>query len=249
MKQDYLIITGANGQMGSYLAQYPGLKEYPKLLLYHQRSDRLQDIQDNEQQLKSSCDLMDSKAIAEALSAAKQHFGGDATRLIHAAAIRSSDSQSVADCDVEFFSYTIDVNLIGSLNIIKAVLPQMKARSFGRIALFTSMVTQTGLANGAAYAAAKTAMVNLAKSIALENAADNILINCLSPGPIECDLESDYQGDYLKFRQDYFAAYKQKTPTHKLISKAELALLCKVLMSEEIDNLTGQEIIINGGSF
>lgn len=248
MKQDYLIITGANGQMGSYLVQYPGLKEYPKLLLYYNRSDRLQDIPDNEQQLKLSCDLMDAKAIADALHAAKQHFGGEATRLIHAAAIRSSDSMSVADCDVDFFSHTIDVNLIGSLNIIKAVLPQMKARAFGRIALFTSVVTQTGLAYGAAYAAAKTAMVNLARSIAVENAADNILINCLSPGPIECDLESDYQGEYLKFRQNYFAAYKQKTPTHKLISKAELALLCKVLMSDEIDNLTGQEITINGGS-
>ncbi len=248
MKQDFLIITGANGQMGSYLAQYPGLKEYPKLLLYYNRSDRLQDIHDNDHLLKISCDLMDAKAISRTLQTAKQHFGGNATRLIHAAAIRSSDSKSVAECDVEFFSHTIDVNLIGSLNIIKAVLPEMKAKSFGRIALFTSVVTQTGLAYGAAYAAAKTAMVNLAKSIAVENAADNILINCLSPGPIECDLESDYQGEYLKFRQNYFEAYKQNTPTHKLISKAELALLCEVLMSDEIDNLTGQEIIINGGS-
>ena len=248
MKQDFLIITGANGQMGSYLAQYQGLKEYPKLLLYYNRSDRLQDIHDNDHLLKISCDLMDAKAISRTLQTAKQHFGGNATRLIHAAAIRSSDSKSVAECDVEFFSHTIDVNLIGSLNIIKAVLPEMKAKSFGRIALFTSVVTQTGLACGAAYAAAKTAMVNLAKSIAVENAADNILINCLSPGPIECDLESDYQGEYLKFRQNYFEAYKQNTPTHKLISKAELALLCEVLMSDEIDNLTGQEIIINGGS-
>ncbi|HPV15327.1 MAG TPA: SDR family oxidoreductase [Candidatus Cloacimonadota bacterium] len=248
MKQDFLIITGANGQMGSYLAQYPGLKEYPKLLLYYKRSDRLQDIKDNEQHMKLSCDLMDADAISAALNAAKQHFGGNATRLIHAAAIRSSDSKSVAECDVEFFSHTIDVNLIGSLNIIKALLPEMKARAFGRIVLFTSVVTQTGLAYGAAYAAAKMAMVNLAKSIALENAADNILINCLSPGPIECDLETDYQGGYLKFRQDYFEAYKQKTPTRKLISKAELALLCNVLLSDELGNLTGQEIIINGGS-
>lgn len=248
MKQDFLIITGANGQMGSYLAQYPGLEEYPKLLLYYNRNDRLQGIHDSERLLKTSCDLMDTKAISAALRAAKRHFGGNTTRLIHTAAIRSSDSKSVAECDVEFFSHTIDINLIGTLNIIKAVLPEMKAKSFGRIALFTSVVTQTGLAYGAAYAAAKTAMVNLAKSIAVENAADNILINCLSPGPIECDLESDYQGEYLKFRQNYFEAYKQQAPTHKLISKRELALICKALMSDEIDNLTGQEIIINGGS-
>lgn len=248
MKQDYLVLTGANGQMGAYLAQHAGLKQYPQLLLYHQRRDRLQDVQDNVQQLKISCDLMDIKAIKDALDAAKQQFGGNATRLIHTAAIRSSDSKSVSECDAEVFSHTLDVNLIGSLNIIKAVLPQMQAKSFGRIVLFTSVVTQTGLAHGAAYAAAKTAMVNLAKSIAVENAAANILINCLSPGPIECDLASDYQGDYLRFRENYFEAYKQKTPTQKLISKAELALLCETLTSELLENLTGQEIIINGGS-
>lgn len=247
MKQDYLVITGANGQMGAFLAKWPGLKCYPKLLLFHQRQERLDEIENDANNLKLACDLMDATALQAAFWEATNHFGGSATRLIHTAALRSSDAKSLVECDDDFYFRILNHNVMGCMNVLKAVLPLMIEAAFGRIVLFGSVVTQTGLANGAAYAAAKAAIVNIAKSIALENAKDGILINCLSPGPIETALDEDYQGEYLKFRQEYFEAYKQKTPTKKLVSKAELALLCESLVSDKLQNLTGQEIIINGG--
>lgn len=248
MKDSYLIITGANGQMGSYLARYPALQSYPLLLLYHQRKDRLQGLEDSSRRLMRACELTDLASLQDVIKEANSCFGAAPTRLIHTAAVRSSDAKSIAGCDPEFFAETVRINLMGSLNILKAVLPFAIEAGGGRLVLFTSSVTATGLANGAAYSAAKAAIVNLAKSAALENAAQNVLINCISPAPIETDLSQDYQGEYLEFRQRFFEEYQKRVPTHKLIGMQELAELAVLLTNDALQNLTGQEIYINGGS-
>ena len=99
----YLIIDGANGQLGSYLAGYPQLQVYPQLLLYHRRKDRLAGWHDTPERLIRSCDLLDPGALEAVISEANDHFGAYPSRFIHTAAIRSSDAQSVADCDPEIF--------------------------------------------------------------------------------------------------------------------------------------------------
>jgi len=248
MKRDYLVITGANGQLGSFLARYPGLQIYPQLLLYHDRSDRLEDLDDNHDRLIRSCDLLDAGALEKVMGEANAYFQAKPSRLIHTAAIRSSDALSVADLSAEIFSNTMSVNLFGALNILRVMLKPCLANVFGRLVFLTSSVTATGLAHGAAYAAAKAAIANLVKSAALENADQGILINCISPSPIDTDLNANYSGEYLKFREQYFTAYLAKSPTHKLVSMRELAALSVLLLDEALENLTGQEIFVNGGS-
>ncbi|MCB5229011.1 MAG: SDR family oxidoreductase [Candidatus Cloacimonetes bacterium] len=248
MKQGYLVISGANGQVGSHLARFPQLAQYPQLLLYHQRQDRLQGLDKTPNRLLKQCNLMDIKALTACIQEANDHFGCLPTRLIHTAAVRSSDAAGVAECDPDVFSHTLNTNLMAAVNILHSLLPHSRKAGFGRYILYGSVVTATGLVNGAAYAAAKAAIVNLAKSVALENAAHDILINCISPGPIATDLSADYEGEYLEFRKRYFEAYIAKSPTHKLISVQELAEMSVLLISDALENLTGQEIIINGGS-
>ncbi|HOH79119.1 MAG TPA: SDR family oxidoreductase [Candidatus Cloacimonadota bacterium] len=244
----YLIIDGANGQLGSYLASYPQLQVYPQLLLYHRRKDRLAGWHDTPERLIRSCDLLDPGALEAVISEANDHFGAYPSRLIHTAAIRSSDAQSVADCDPEIFYNTMRVNLMSAMHMMKAVLKYMPARGFGRMVFLGSSVTATGLSRGAAYAASKAAIVNLVRSAALENAEHGILINCLSPAPVETELSDDYSGDYLEFRKRYFADHIARTPTHKLVSLQELAVLSVLLLDNALQNLTGQEIYVNGGS-
>lgn len=248
MSSGYLVVTGANGQLGSFLARYPGLQGYPRLLLYHRRQDRLTGLNDGPDQLVRACDLLSPPELEAVLKEANAHFNALPSRLVHTAAVRSSDAMSVADSDPQTFAATMDQNLKAAYNILRAMLGFCRERHFGRLVLMGSAVTATGLANGAAYAAAKAAIVNLVKSAALENAADNILINCISPGPVETELSEDYSGDYLAFRKQYFEAHLAKTPTGKLVSKQELASLCVLLIDNALQNLTGQEIFVNGGT-
>ena len=248
MSSGYLVVTGANGQLGSFLARYPELQGYPRLLLYHRRQDRLNGLNDGPDQLVRACDLLTSRELDVVLKEANAHFNSLPSRLVHTAAVRSSDAMSVADSDPQVFAATVDQNLTAAYNILRAMLGFCREQQFGRLVFMGSSVTATGLANGAAYAAAKAAIVNLVKSAALENAAYNILINCISPAPVETELSEDYSGDYLAFRKQYFEARLAKTPTGKLVSKQELASLCVLLLDNALQNLTGQEIIVNGGT-
>ncbi|MBW6514911.1 MAG: SDR family oxidoreductase, partial [Candidatus Syntrophosphaera sp.] len=110
-----------------------------------------------------------------------------------------------------------------------------------------SNVALTGLKNGAAYSAAKAALVNLVKSVALETASANVLINAISPAPVETDLESDYEGEYLEFRKKYFEEFRRLSPTGKLVSKEEISHFVQLLLSYSLENFTGANIVIDGG--
>ncbi len=240
----FAIITGANGQMGSYISE---LLDGPALLLYRNRTDRLADLATYPEKLLISCDLMDLEGLHAAIAKASLKFNCAPSVLIHTASVRSSDAQSLADSDPEIFQSVFTLNFTGTYNILRACLPQMRSNAFGRIVAFASDVVNTGLPNGAAYAAAKAAIVNLVKSTALENGDANILINCVSPGPIDTNLEEDYHGEYLDFRKAYFKAFKEKNPIGKLIGKGEIMAVVRMLCSSELINLTGQDIVINGG--
>ncbi len=129
-------------------------------------------------------------------------------------------------------------------NILRVTLPLMPEGS--RIVLYGSNITRLGLPQGSSYAAAKAAIVNLAKSIAQEVVARGILINTVSPAPVETDLSQDYQGEYLEFRKRYFADYIAKTSSHKLIQIQELYELTRLLISDKITNITGKEFFVEG---
>lgn len=247
MTQGLTVITGANGQIGSFLAHSYAQARKPLLLLYHQAKGRLAELENDPGLILLSCDLCDADAVKQALDTAVQTLSATPAYLIHTAAVRSSDAQTVADSDPHFFGTVLKQNIMAAYNILRFTLPFMRATSFGRVVLFGSNVVQTGLANGSAYAAAKAAIVNLAKSTALENASRNILVNCISPAPVETRLEEDYAGEYLAFRKDYFEQIRKSTPTGKLVSKAEIKSVIDLLLSASIDNLSGQNIVLDGG--
>lgn len=113
--------------------------------------------------------------------------------------------------------------------------------------MFGSDVSSKGLAQGSAYAAAKAAIANLVKSTAREYAPCGILINTVSPAPVETELEEDYKDEYLEFRKRYFAHFIESSATGKLVSTAELKAVVDLLINPEVNNLCGEEIFLRGG--
>ena len=84
--------------------------------------------------------------------------------------------------DIEKWSSVIDVNIKGTFNVIRALLPHMRNDGYGRIVNFSSVVTKLPTPGVSAYAASKAALVGLTKSLATENAAKGITVNAINLG-------------------------------------------------------------------
>jgi len=100
--------------------------------------------------------------------------------LINCAGINYSSFLHKAD--VNEWARVINVNLIGTFNVIHAVLPAMRGNKFGRIINFSSVVSQIGIPGTSAYAASKAGLSGMIRSIAVENAKYKITVNNIRLG-------------------------------------------------------------------
>lgn len=243
-----LVITGANGQVGSFLARRYHARGIALILLYHERTERISDLLVKDNVWGVSLDLCDYQAVEEAIERGIKELGQAPGALIHTASVRSSDALPLNESDPQQWQKVFDANLKGAYNILRVVTPHMVRASYGRIVLFGSDVTRTGLYRGSAYASSKAAIANLVRSTAQELAPSGVLINIVSPGPIDTVLEEDYSGSYLEFRRRYYADYLKASPGNRLVSKEEIADLVDRLISDESEDIIGQEIFFDGGS-
>ena len=240
MKNTRICISGANSQIGSYLAKAYAAAGHPLILLYHKREERITGLDAP----RFALDLLDYRAVQELLQSQPEEIDV----LIHCAAVRSSDARPLADTDPQTFHAVFDANFYPAYNLLRAILPGMREQGFGRVVLFASDITRKGLPNGSAYAAAKAAIANMARSASLEMAGNNVLINCISPGPVDTDLSEDFSGQYLEFRKAYFARHIQKCASQALVTKQEIKAAVDLLISAEMRNMCGEEIFMNGGN-
>lgn len=89
----------------------------------------------------------------------------------------------------------LDVNLIAPFLLCRAVLPGMRAQRFGRITNVTSIFGVVSKAGRSAYSASKFGLFGMTRALALEVAADNVLVNCLAPGFVDTELTRAVLGD------------------------------------------------------
>lgn len=244
-----ILITGANGQTAINIAKELLLHGSVLILLVHNRTERtdlLKKAYPNQCHVVK-CDLCNYNQTSETLSAFLQAKGLMPEALIHTAAIRSFDAQALFTGEPEIWNQVISSNISMAYNILRCVLPLMVKQNAGKVVVMGSNVTRTGLPYGSAYAAAKSALANLVRTVAWEMAGYNIQINMISPAPLETALEEDYQGDYLKFRQEYFEAYKKSHPAHKLVTMDDVTHTILTLINKEISSISGEEIYLTGG--
>jgi NAD(P)-dependent dehydrogenase (short-subunit alcohol dehydrogenase family) len=244
-----ILITGANGQTAVNLAVELLKQDCHLLLLAHERTERIEALIKlyPDQCHLAKCDLGDFGSTSNAVNNLISESCLQPEALVHTAAVRSYDAKALSESEPEVWTDVIFENIAMAYNILRSVLPGLLELKQGKIVLFGSNVTRTGLPFGSAYAAAKAALVNLVRSVAWETAEDNIQINIISPAPLETKLEEDYSGDYLKFRQEYFAAYVKSHPAHKLISPQDVCQIVVSLLNTEINSISGEEIFVTGG--
>jgi NAD(P)-dependent dehydrogenase (short-subunit alcohol dehydrogenase family) len=139
----------------------------------------------------------------------------------------------------------LDVHVKGAFLTTRAVLPQMVERRSGSIVMMGSDYSVKGMRSGAAYAAAKSAIYSLAKSVAIEFAAFNIRCNCVGPGPIETPLLRARRGD--QDWEEWKALRAAQVPMGRLGTPEDVAGVVEYLIGDDSAYITGQIIHPNGG--
>ena len=140
----------------------------------------------------------------------------------------------------EDFDKVINVNLKGTYNVTKNVIPYMMKQKYGKIINISSVVGVSGNAGQANYAASKAGIIGFTKSVAKELASRNILANCVAPGFIKTDM-TDVLSDSVK------ESINSQIPLKKMGTVEEVANAVYFLGNEENTYITGQVLNVDGG--
>lgn len=140
----------------------------------------------------------------------------------------------------EDFESVIDVNLVGTFNITKNVIPYMMKNRSGRIINVSSVVGISGNAGQTNYSASKAGIIGFTKSLAKEVGSRNILVNAVAPGFIETQMT-----DVLK--EEVKEEISKTIPLKRMGTIEDVANVVKFLASKDSSYITGQVINIDGG--
>ncbi len=141
----------------------------------------------------------------------------------------------------EDWQRVMNVNVNGTFNCCKAVIPQMVKQSYGRIVNITSIAGKMGDITAApAYGASKGAINTFTKSLARELAGYNITVNAIAPHAIETDMSAEWSDEKRRKIVD-------SIPLKRLGKPEEVAAAVVFLISEEASFITGEILDMNGG--
>ena len=163
----------------------------------------------------------------------------------------AAQSAPFAKSDAALFRRMIDVNLMGVVHAMQAVLPGMKDRPYGRIVAVASTAGLKGYPYVSAYSAAKHAVIGLVRSLALELAGTPVTVNAVCPGFADTDLVAGSIDNIMKktgrSREQALAELARHNPQGRLIDPAEVADAVLWLCGEKAGAITGQAIAVAGG--
>src|SRR5229473_769825 len=133
--------------------------------------------------LSRACDVA-SEAQTRAVADAAHDAFGRLDILVSGAALHDP-SGTVIETSLADWQQVLDINLTGAFLLSRAALPHMIAGGGGSIIFIASQLGRVGSAGRAAYCATKGALIQLAKVMAIDHAAQNVRVNALSPGAVE----------------------------------------------------------------
>lgn len=199
--------------------------------------------------LYDSADMTRPDQIAAMVARAEKELGS-VDILISNAGI-----QHVAPIDefpIEKWDAIIAINLSSTFHLMRAAIPAMKARKWGRIITTASAHSLVASPNKSAYVTAKHGIAGLTKTAALEVATHGITVNCISPGYVWTPLVENQIPDTMKTRnltreQVINDVLLDAQPTKQFVQPEQVAALALFLCRDEAAQITGANYSMDGG--
>lgn len=181
------------------------------------------------------CDVRDPESVAEAVKAVKAHFK-KIDILVNNAGVACDGI--LIDISREQWLNCFDVNVNGTFNVTKEVLPDMLSAMSGSIVNISSVWGICGASNEVAYSASKAAVIGFTKALAKETAPMGVRVNAVAPGAIDTDMMRAYTDDEVE------ALKRDGIPLGRLGRAEEVATA--VLFVAENGYMSGSVVSVDG---
>lgn len=234
------IISGAAGGIG-YATAEKFLEEGARVMICDKDAVRLRVAAETLAQkgrvIWQELNICDGEAVAEMVRRTREELGS-VDILINNAGI-TKDSQFYK-MDLAQFQKVIDVNLMGSVTMCKAVVPYMMEQRYGRIVNSSSVAALAGNFGQTNYAASKGAILSLTRSMGKELAKYGITVNAIIPGAISTPMTSAIPPEIRAEKASRF-------PTRRWGEAREVANAYAFLASEEASYINATSLTVDGG--
>lgn len=196
------------------------------------------------------CNVADVPSVQQMFAISLEAFGKGPDILVNNAGI--AESALLLKTDDEMWQRHLAINLSGAFYCMRAALPAMLERHWGRIINIASIAGKTGHPYISAYAASKHGMLGLTRSAALETAEKGITVNAICPGYVDTEMVTrgidNITARTGKPADEALATLKRMSPQNRLVTAEEVAALALLLASEEGRGINGQAINVDGGT-
>lgn len=238
-----VLITGGSRGIGKKVAEKFAQKGYNLVINYVSDSTNVKEIvqelkqEDDQEIMLIKADVTDFAACEQLVKQAIEKLGKIDVLVNNAGITKDNLLMRMKE---EEFDKVIEVNLKGTFNMTKNVIPFMMKKRYGKIVNISSVVGVSGNAGQCNYAASKAGIIGFTKSLAKELASRNILANCIAPGFITTDMTA-------VLSEEVKEKIAEQIPLKKMGTAEEVANAVYFLANEENTYITGQVLNVDGG--
>ena len=237
-----VLITGASRGIGAATAREFAKNGYNVIINYLNSENSaislLKELETyNVKCIALKADVSSEEQVTLMFNSANKHFES-IDILVNNAAI--SEQKLFTNISLNEWKKLFSVNVDGTFNCYKAILPQMIQRHEGKIINLSSIWGITGASCEVHYSTTKAAIIGFTKALAKEVGPSNIQVNCVAPGVINTDMNSNLSCNDLN-------ALKEETPLGIIGEPTDIANTILFLASNKSNFITGQVISPNGG--
>ena len=194
-------------------------------------------------------DLRDAASVTKAADAAFDEFGR-VDVLVNNSGV-GGPSAPLWEIDPDDWEDTFRVNVTGTFLVCRAFLPRMIEAGSGSVVVIGSMTGKRPLVNRTPYAASKTALIGLVRTLAWDTGPHGVRVNLVSPGPVEGAriqwvLEQQAAARGISFEEAQ-ADFTSGSPLHRLVPPGDVADVVAYLASPRSASITGDDINVSAG--